>query len=502
MLDFLKRSPLQHRLLAPLYSSFLLLIGIIIIQGCLSFLLESRYQRAVQEVSRSLLVKREGARLLGAALDEQTSLRGYLLTSNPAFLEPYRMRAQTAFQESFDQLYALTQEDPTQLKYVRRIREIYDNWQIKFARRVLAGTASKITLPGKTLFDPMREQLDALLKHEDQVLQQRNQNMYRLSQMKFAADFLGLLTILIGVIWNVWLLHHRVELPLQTLTSVSQTWRSGQLDMRLNYSSPDEMGRLAAVLDAMAHEIRDRQRRTQHRNQQLEDLISALSHDLRTPLLATRATLRPMLNGAFGPVSDTWREVLEEYRQSNETLLKLVETLLDVSRYEFGGSQNLSHAPLDWKRILTQAETQIQASFQQKCPITIAIGSDLPIVYGDPLEIQRVVQNLLDNAVRVSEQDQPITLEVTPFQTNQVRVAVTDRGPGIALAEKERLFHRFMQGRGRRGGAGLGLYLCRQIVEAHGGTIHVESQLGQGSTFWFLLPMASLTGLSQETQQH
>lgn len=502
MLDFFKRSPLQNRLFAPLYTSFLLLIGIILIQGCLSFLLESRYQRAVEEVSRSLRVKREGARLLGAALDEQTSLRGYLLTNNRAFLEPYRLRAQTAFQESFDQLYSLTQADPRQLKYVTRIREVYDNWQFKFARRVLAGTASKTTLPGKTLFDPMREQLDALLQHEEQVLKQRNQHMHQLSQMKLAADFLGLLMILIGVIWNVWLLRRRVELPLRTLTSVSQTWRDGQLEMQLNYSSSDEIGRLAAVLDTMAHEIRDRQKRSQLRNQQLEDLISALSHDLRTPLLATRATLRPMLNGAFGPVSDTWREVLEEYRQSNETLLKLVETLLDVSRYEFGGSQNLIQDPLDWQRILTQATTQIHASFQQKCPITIAIVSPLPVVYGDPLEIQRVVQNLLDNAVRVSEPDQPIILEVTPLETNQVRVAVIDRGPGIAQAEKERLFHRFMQGRGRRAGAGLGLYLCRQIVEAHGGAIHVESQLGQGSTFWFLLPAAALEDSGQEIKKN
>ncbi len=114
-----------------------------------------------------------------------------------------------------------------------------------------------------------------------------------------------------------------------------------------------------------------------------------------------------------------------------------------------------------------------------------------PTVYGAQLEIQRVVQNLLDNARRVSEFDQQITLEVEPLGVDQVKVSVRDKGPGITPQQKERLFHRFIQGRNRVGRAGLGLHLCRPIVEAHGGTIGVESSPGEGSTFWFIL--AALT---------
>lgn len=488
MLHFPGRLFFKHRLLAPLYTSFLLLVLLAVVQGFLNFWLEIYHQRTVAWVTHSLLIERETERLLSAVLDEQTSLRGYLITEDKTFLEPYRTKAQAAFQDSFTQLYALVGNQPTQRYQLDQIKLIYENWQRKFADAVLDGTASKTTLPGKTLFDPMRGHVNALLAHEEKLLTQRKQQLQHLSQTKTVLEFLSLGMILIGIAWNLWLLRRRIELPLRQLTVAGQAWREGKLEVRLHYSSPDEIGRLAEVLDEMAREIRDRQERSQQRNQQLEDLISALSHDLRTPLLAARTTLRSMLSGAFGPVNETWKEILEEYHQSNEDLLKLVEALLGVSRYEACGSKNLNIEPLNWHKILTQVATQSQASHPQTSTFMVEIAASLPTVYGDPLEIQRVLQNLLENAVRVSKPEEPIVLQVIPVKAQQVQVSVCDRGPGITAQEKERLFHRFIQGRGRRGGAGLGLYLCRQIIEAHGGKIGVDSIPNQGSTFWFTLP--------------
>ena len=197
-----------------------------------------------------------------------------------------------------------------------------------------------------------------------------------------------------------------------------------------------------------------------------------------------------MLGGAFGPVSDSLVDVLTEYHQANEDLLKLVEALLDISRYEAGGSRILNPEPLNWQKIFTRVTLQVQAASGDKCKISHHIAPSLPTIYGDELEIRRVLQNLLDNAIRLSEPGKGLSLEVDAPESTYVRVCVHDQGPGIPEPERDRLFYRFVQGRGRRGGAGLGLYLCRQIVEAHGGSIHVESTLGQGSTFWFILPVA------------
>lgn len=485
----LKRFSLKNRLLAPLYISFLLLVLLLVVQGCLNLLVEVLHQRAFDSVSHSLLVEREAERLLSSALDEQTTIRGYLITGNSEFLKPYG-KANIAFNSSFNRLRTLVQDNPTQHQ-LNQLKAIHDRWRRQFVQRVLAGNASKTNLPGKSLFDPMREIVNTMLQHEDLILKQRKQQLRQIYHIQAALDVFNLLAILAGVGWNLWLLHRRVELPLRHLTTVGQAWRAGKMDVRLDYSTPDEIGRLAIVLDAMATEIRDRQEYSQMRNQQLEDMISALSHDLRTPLLATRNTLRPMLSGAFGPVSDTWREILEEYRLANEDLLKLVQTLLDVSRYEAGGGNHLDWEPLEWEKIFERAIHQINAIQKSHCYPSIKLARSLPTIYGDRLEIQRVVQNLLDNAVRVSEPQKQIMIEVVTLK-DQVKVLVRDNGPGIAPQEKEKLFHRFIQGRNKRGGVGLGLYLCRQIVEAHGGSINVESKLGEGSTFWFTLPVVPI----------
>ena len=474
---------LKTRLFALLYTSFFILVLLLVGHEWIDVL----NRQAVDQINHALLINLEGQRLLSSALEEQTGLRGYLLTKDRASLEPYT-KGQTAFHSSLNCLYALVEDNPAQLKQLDEITDLHDRWHSQFAQRALSGYANRLTLAGKTLFDPLHTQVSTLLQREEILLSERNRWLHQLYRMETAVDFLILVVILVGVGLNLCVLQQRVEIPLHQLTDVGEAWRDGNMEARLDYSSPDEIGQLTRVLNAMAGEIRHSQERSEERNQQLEDLISALSHDLRTPLLATRATLDSMLRGAFGPASDTWRDVFEEYQQANEDLLKLVEALLDVSRYAAGRGENLSCEPLNWENIFVRATALISATSNGGCDFTYKISQSLPTVYGDELEIQRVVQNLLDNAVRVSKQDLPIILEVAPLQSDQVQVSVRDNGPGIAPQEKERLFQRFIQGRGRRGGAGLGLYLCRQIVEAHGGTINVESTLGQGSTFWFTLP--------------
>lgn len=465
---------------------------LLVVQGVLNLFVEDLQQQAFDWVTHSLLVERETERLLSSALDEQTTVRGYLITQDAEFLSPYR-NANNSFLFSFNRLKTLVKYNPTQIKQLNQIEAIHDRWQRQFVSRVFAGTASKTSLPGKILFDPMREIVKTLLKQEEKILGDRQQQLNRIYHIQAGLHVFNVIVVLAGISWNLWYLRRRVEIPLRQLTFVGKAWREGKMDVRLDYSSGDEIGRLAVVLDSMAAEIRDRQECSQMRNQQLEDLICALSHDLRTPLLATRNTLRPMLNGAFGSVSDTWREILEEYTQANEDLLKLVDTLLDVSRYEAGGENNLNWEALDWQKICVQAINNISAIQQRSYPPTLKIASLLPTTYGDQLEIQRVVQNLLDNAVRVSEPNSPIEIEITLLGVDKITVSVCDKGPGIAPHEKEKLFHRFIQGRNRRGKVGLGLYLCRQIVQAHGGTINVESKLGEGSTFWFTLPVVRLT---------
>ncbi len=249
----------------------------------------------------------------------------------------------------------------------------------------------------------------------------------------------------------------------------------------------------------LRHNLHNLGRKITAEREQIEDFVSALSHDLRTPLLATRGALRAMLGGAFGHVSDSCREVLEDCSQANKDLLKLVENLLDVSRYKIEVGKSLNSEIIDWKNIFAEAIIRSSTSWKQKLVITSKIPSSLPTVYGEQLEIQRVVQKLLDNAVQVSELMGQVSLEVAPLGVDKVKVSVRDNGSGITPHEQERLFRSFIQARGKRTRSGLDLYLCRQIVEAHGGTIGVESTLGEGSTFWFTLPVSSYAAQSSQS---
>ncbi|MDZ8224913.1 GAF domain-containing sensor histidine kinase [Nostoc sp. ChiVER01] len=230
------------------------------------------------------------------------------------------------------------------------------------------------------------------------------------------------------------------------------------------------------------------ERITNNKHKQIEYLISALSHDLRTPLLGTRGTLYAMLGGAFGSVSDTWRDVLEDCRQANEDLLKFVEALLNVSRYKIEVSKTLKCEIINWKTIFVETILRSNCTCKQKSAIRYKIASSLPIVYGNALEIQRVIQIILDNAVKVNNPDQEITLEVALFGVEKVKISVRSNAWEIAPLDNESLFSSFIQGRGRNNIDKLGLYLCFQIVEAHKGTINIESTV-EDTTFWFTLPV-------------
>lgn len=223
---------------------------------------------------------------------------------------------------------------------------------------------------------------------------------------------------------------------------------------------------------------------------QMDDLVSTFSHGMRTPLLATRSALHALLGGAFGKINDSCIEVLKECSLANENILSLVEGLLDVSRHQNKFAKSLNYEILNWENIFIQAIKRNNSTWKQKCTITYKISPSLPIVFGDELEIQRVVDNLLDNAVRVSALDREVILEVEHSELHTVKISVRDRGFGISPEQREKLFHRFVQGRRGSNGTGFGLYLCRQIVEAHGGNIGVETNVGEGSTFWFTLPLS------------
>ncbi len=224
-----------------------------------------------------------------------------------------------------------------------------------------------------------------------------------------------------------------------------------------------------------------------------EDFASALTHDLKTPLLGAIETLKAFQKGSFGPVQPSQQSVLATMVRSHQTTLQMVETLLDVYRNDNEGLR-LNLAPVDLVAIaeeVTSTMTDLAAS--RRIHISLHYGaSDFRQslwIKGDALQLQRVMANLLTNAINHSPRGERVEVILEPGSSYQT-VKVTDNGAGIKPDELPHLFERFYQGQSDRQakGSGLGLYLSRQIVEAHGGKIWAENRHPTGATFAFRLP--------------
>jgi signal transduction histidine kinase len=223
---------------------------------------------------------------------------------------------------------------------------------------------------------------------------------------------------------------------------------------------------------------------------QREDFVSRLTHDLRTPLVAMDRMMSLLTQGAMGEINDDVKEALDVTSRSNQNLLKLVNTLLEVYRYE-AGRKTLSFSAVNLAELAKEVTEELAPLALEKGLklqlLQTAAGS--VVVSGDRLELRRVLTNLIGNALKFTDQG-AIKVVLTPVdpQTNRVQIEIQDTGAGIPLEEQTTLFESFVQGKHKRSGSGLGLHLSLRIVEVHNGTIVVQSEVGRGSCFTIRLP--------------
>lgn len=221
-----------------------------------------------------------------------------------------------------------------------------------------------------------------------------------------------------------------------------------------------------------------------------DDFIATLTHDMRTPLLAAIQTLRFFLDGSVGNLNEQQKLLLSTMVQSNEDLLGLVNALLEVYRFE-SGKLTLCKTNFPINNLVNQCYDEIKPLAKAKninLEVTYETKDKDTIIFADRGELKRVIINLCGNAVNYTNKGGEIKILVQT-QDNDLIFSIADNGNGIPQEDIAHLFKRFSQGtsKKRSTGTGLGLYLSRQIIEAHGGKIWVDSKLNKGSEFSFLL---------------
>jgi len=259
----------------------------------------------------------------------------------------------------------------------------------------------------------------------------------------------------------------------------------------LAITAPPEVRELAATFYSMAEELAELDRLK-------SDFTAHVSHELRTPLTAIREGTALMLEGVPGPLTPEQAEILEIVRDHSERLNAAISSILDLHKMEVA-MMEYDFAPCDLSAVIRKSLENIGLiAEKRRVNVEAACSPKLPIIHADERRIQQVLDNLLSNALKFTPEGGRIRVEANPLpsasgRARQVEVRVSDNGGGIPESDLEKVFTKFYQGHQhgvqKSRGTGLGLAIAHHVVQAHGGEIRVESQLGKGSTFIFSLPV-------------
>jgi two-component system sensor histidine kinase KdpD len=214
-------------------------------------------------------------------------------------------------------------------------------------------------------------------------------------------------------------------------------------------------------------------------------LLSSVSHDLRTPLAAIIGSADTLLRMGDDLAAEKRKELIQSIRGEAERLNQIVRNVLNMTRLESGAIQ----VHKEWQSLeeITGAVIDRLSDRLNGHTLNVQIPGDLPLIPFDPLLMEQVLTNLLENALRYTPPGTAIELTAR-VQDAEVLVELTDRGPGILEGQQEHIFDKFTRGGVPGGGVGLGLSICRVIIEAHGGRIWAENRPGGGAVFRFTLP--------------
>jgi signal transduction histidine kinase len=269
-----------------------------------------------------------------------------------------------------------------------------------------------------------------------------------------------------------------------TVRRVTASTSTEAEDPRVGATAGGAQGNAPSLPDRLSPESTDR-----------EELLTVVSHELRTPVTVIAGYNRLLLSEKVGPLNDQQRRFLEESQKSCRVLNNFIGNLLERAREAVGdGLLDTRDDPLApvIETVIGLFKPLLQ---EQRLQVSLDLAPDTPRACHDPRRIEQVLTNLLGNAVKFASPGGSISIETRGIELDGqsfVEVAVIDDGPGIAVEDCERIFEPYVRAgeSSGAGGLGLGLAICKRLIEAHGGRIEVSERPGGGSRFAFTLPAA------------
>lgn len=296
-----------------------------------------------------------------------------------------------------------------------------------------------------------------------------------------------LIGTLAAAILSYWLAKRIVQ-PLNQMETIVEQFANGKLDERMSHLEIPELDRLAMGFNRMASSLEEVEERRR-------EIIDDLTHELRTPLTIIRGRLEEIADGIITATPQIYSRLILETKR----LQRLLNDLQELSQAE-SGSLSLNLKPTNIRQLLEPLTERCgEQLIDSDRSLSLDCPNDLPYVMADSDRTEQILVNLLSNAIRHTPQGS-ITLKAW-VEEDRVWISVKDTGSGIAVEELPYIFRRFWRSQSSRsqtyGGTGIGLAICKRLVENHQGEILVESELGVGTTFKFFLPIG--IGLSNLT---
>jgi signal transduction histidine kinase len=302
---------------------------------------------------------------------------------------------------------------------------------------------------------------------------------------------LGALAVMFGLSLVIgWFVAGRMLRPVENITATTQEITATDLTRRIGATGPrDELRTLADTIDAMLARL-DAAFRTER------DFVEDVSHELRNPVAVIRANVEAVLADETS-TPEQRQEAVAVVTRATDRMSRLLEDLLATARRRSGSFEDRD---VDLARVAGDAVDEYRLLADERGLRLREILAPGPTAYAEPESLGRAVGNLLSNAIRLAPAGSAVTTAVGSRE-GWAWIAVRDEGPGIAEADQQRVFDRFVRGTGgtpNGSGAGLGLSIARQIVESHGGRLTLHGAVGIGSTFVIWLPERAVGGHERE----
>jgi signal transduction histidine kinase len=484
-------------------SSVAVAAGLAILFAVLFFAIISLRDRSL-EAQRSQQVIGAASKLQTLVVDMETGVRGFIITDNDQYLEPWR-DARRRYPRARATLLQLTAGKPLQHARAVQITRLADRYRdtvtpqlISFMRRNPPVAKEFVSSEFKNdEVRAIRRLFGKLLTSEEAVRADRAHQVHSTTRNALIAGEIGLGTALFVILLGALYVNRRVARPVRMTADAAARIAGGDLSGRLREDGPGEIGQLersfntmAASLESTVADLEERNRKLFESEQVKSELVSSVSHELRTPLASVLGFSALMLERDLPP--EEMARYLEVIRAEARRLAALLNDLLDLQRVE-QQTLELRVEEFDLNELLATQVTLYSAQSEAHRLRLDRIGEPI-IVRGDRDRLAQVVGNLLSNAIKYSPGGGEVQIRAAQLG-DEAWVWVQDHGLGIPAGHQDRIFTKFFRGDvGReRGisGTGLGLVLARQIVEAHGGEVGFESEEDVGSTFWFWLPAAA-----------